>query len=493
MDTDVNLSGTEDPRAFAAAARPLDVRRVRRFWTHTRLALLVVLDAVAALWATSIASAGRYRLGLAELPATVAGSGRTVSYDAFSLFTVGVWLVMLASTRAYVGSKRLSLWEQAAAVARAAVGVVAVLGVVTMFARLQIARGFVLVSLVALVLLTVIGRIVVIVVFRLLMRMGIQTDRVLLVGPPSDVAELRDHLRRTSRQVRVVGELVPVGADVDSLCAQIRARCRASGVTSVIATDHAIPAGGSRELAAALHDQGVTTLVAPGTREVLGPSLHLHAVGDLLLLRVGTGHRALWQRLAKSTLDRLLAVVGLVALLPLMVAIALLVRSDGGPAMFRQVRVGRHGRAFRIWKFRTMCPDAEQRLHDEGLYDDYVANGFKLPPDRDPRITRIGRWLRSTSLDELPQLFNVLGGSMSLVGPRPVIPAELELYGDLRRAYVSLRPGVTGYWQANGRSEVGFPERGIIDSYYYDHQSLRLDVRILARTIGAVIARRGAQ
>ncbi len=491
----MNLSGIEDPRAFAAAARPLDVRRVRRSWTHTRLALLVVLDAVAALWATSIASASRYRLGLAELPATVAGagSGRTVSYDAFSLFTVGVWLAMLGATRTYAGSKRLSLWEQAAAVARAAVGVVAVLGVVTMFARLEIARGFVLVSLVALVLLTVFGRAALIVVFRLLMRMGIQTDRVLLVGPPSDVAELRDHLRRTSREVRVVGELMPGGADVDSLCAQINARCRASGVTSVIATDHAIPTGASRELAASLHDQGVTTLVAPGTREVLGPSLHLFAVGDLLLLRVGTGHRAPLQRLTKSMLDRGLALIGLIIMFPVMVTIAVLVRRDGGPAMFRQVRVGRNGRPFRIWKFRTMSPDAEQRLHDEGLYERYVANGFKLPADEDPRITRIGRWLRSTSLDELPQLVNVLVGSMSLVGPRPVVPAELELYGSLRRAYVSLRPGLTGYWQANGRSDVGFPERAVIDSYYYDHQSLRLDLRILARTLGAVITRRGAQ
>jgi lipopolysaccharide/colanic/teichoic acid biosynthesis glycosyltransferase len=192
-------------------------------------------------------------------------------------------------------------------------------------------------------------------------------------------------------------------------------------------------------------------------------------------------------------LDRGLALIGLIIMFPVMVTIAVLVRRDGGPAMFRQVRVGRNGRPFRIWKFRTMSPDAEQRLHDEGLYERYVANGFKLPADEDPRITRIGRWLRSTSLDELPQLVNVLVGSMSLVGPRPVVPAELELYGSLRRAYVSLRPGLTGYWQANGRSDVGFPERAVIDSYYYDHQSLRLDLRILARTLGAVITRRGAQ
>ncbi len=139
-----------------------------------------------------------------------------------------------------------------------------------------------------------------------------------------------------------------------------------------------------------------------------------------------------------------------------------------------------------------MCVDAEERLHREGLYERYVANGFKLPPGEDPRITRLGAWLRRTSLDELPQLLNVLNGTMSLVGPRPVVPAELELYGELRRAYIGLRPGVTGYWQANGRSDVGFPERAVLDSYYYDHQSLRLDMRILFHTVTAVLARKGA-
>jgi exopolysaccharide production protein ExoY len=139
-----------------------------------------------------------------------------------------------------------------------------------------------------------------------------------------------------------------------------------------------------------------------------------------------------------------------------------------------------------------MAPDAESRLVREGLYERYVANGYKLPADEDPRITRTGRFLRRTSLDELPQLINVLLGQMSLVGPRPVVEKELDCYGPLVGAYTGVKPGVTGYWQVNGRSDVGFPERGELDAYYYDHRSLRFDLRILARTALTVVLRRGA-
>ena len=147
---------------------------------------------------------------------------------------------------------------------------------------------------------------------------------------------------------------------------------------------------------------------------------------------------------------------------------------------------------FTVYKFRSMAGDAEERLRRDGLWEAYVANGFKLPPGDDPRITGFGAMLRRTSLDELPQLFNALNGTMSLVGPRPVVPEELACYGELTSVYTGVRPGVTGYWQVNGRSDVGFPERAELDAYYYDNRSLRVDLRILVRTIVAVVLRVGA-
>jgi lipopolysaccharide/colanic/teichoic acid biosynthesis glycosyltransferase len=167
--------------------------------------------------------------------------------------------------------------------------------------------------------------------------------------------------------------------------------------------------------------------------------------------------------------------------------------SSRGPALFRHTRVGRDGRAIRVTKFRTMVPDAVERLErDLDLQRRYIDGGFKLQTDDDPRITRLGRVLRRASLDELPQLWDVLVGRMSIVGPRPVMPAELSSYGPYVGAYLAVKPGITGLWQVTGRSDVGFPERGRIDYFYASRWTLWFDVKVLLRTVPAVLARRGA-
>lgn len=197
----------------------------------------------------------------------------------------------------------------------------------------------------------------------------------------------------------------------------------------------------------------------------------------------------------KRALDVALSSLLVVLLLPVLTLIGLAVLlTSRGPVIFRQRRLGLGGREFPILKFRTMVRGAEEQLlADPALRTAYVRGDFKLPNARDPRVTRVGRVLRATSLDELPQLFNVLAGHMSLVGPRPIVPAELALYGDWRHAYLSVRPGLTGLWQISGRNQIKFPHRAEIDAEYVRRCSAAIDLQVLLRTPGAVVRCRGSE
>jgi exopolysaccharide production protein ExoY len=193
-------------------------------------------------------------------------------------------------------------------------------------------------------------------------------------------------------------------------------------------------------------------------------------------------------------LDVVLALSMLLVTAPVLLVLAGVVKATSpGPAFFRQVRVGAGGRRFRILKLRTMVSDAEEQLQrDPGLRHEYLASHFKVPSGLDPRLTPVGRFLRKTSLDELPQLVNVLLGQMSMVGPRPVVPEELEMFGDLSPAYLSVRPGLTGYWQVCGRSLVTGSDRLALDRHYLENRNIALDLKILVLTIPAVLRCRGA-
>ena len=198
-----------------------------------------------------------------------------------------------------------------------------------------------------------------------------------------------------------------------------------------------------------------------------------------------------WQRIAKRAVDILLALVALLMLAPVMVLVALAVRFDSpGPVIFRQTRCGKGGKLFSFLKFRGMVVDAEARRADLDALNEADGPIFKIR--NDPRVTRVGRIIRRTSLDELPQLWNVLRGDMSLVGPRPPIPAEVEHYESWQRDRLLATPGVTGLWQVSGRSELRFTEMVKLDLEYIEHWSFWLDLRILARTVLVVICTRGA-
>jgi Undecaprenyl-phosphate galactose phosphotransferase WbaP len=211
-------------------------------------------------------------------------------------------------------------------------------------------------------------------------------------------------------------------------------------------------------------------------------------VRDLLV--VGVGARI------KRLMDTLLAGLGVLVLSPLLLALALLVKiTSRGPVLFGHQRLGEAGRSIRVYKFRSMAVNAEARLQellgtDPVLRAEYEAT-YKLKED--PRVTWLGRWLRRTSLDELPQLINVLRGDLSLVGPRPIVADEIAKYGPASAAILRVRPGVTGLWQVSGRSDLDYAERVRLDMDYITNWSLWLDLRILSATLPAVLRRKGAR
>jgi exopolysaccharide biosynthesis polyprenyl glycosylphosphotransferase len=233
--------------------------------------------------------------------------------------------------------------------------------------------------------------------------------------------------------------------------------------------------------------------VSSGSRLHIPPQVpHIVPSADRIALDAAVARPgSLAYRLSKRVLDIFLALVGLVLLLPLLPAIVLLIRLDSsGPILFRQKRVGRGGKLFTCYKFRSMVVNAEALKPN--LVDRNEATGPAFKIRLDPRITAIGAFLRRSSLDEVPQLFNVLLGHMSIVGPRPQIPAEVELYEPWHRGRLQVQPGITCLWQISGRSLISFDEWMRLDLEYVKRRSLRLDIDILLRTLPAVIARKGA-
>jgi exopolysaccharide biosynthesis polyprenyl glycosylphosphotransferase len=282
---------------------------------------------------------------------------------------------------------------------------------------------------------------------------------------------------------------VPVVGDLSQVAEVVGAMgCDAVAVTSDDATRHNY----LRELAWALEGAGVELLVDPGLVEVAGPRMHIRPLMGFPLLHVEEPHFTGWRRVVKRVSDLVLASVGLVVLSPVMFAIAAVVKlHDGGPVIFRQTRVGRGGQLFTMLKFRSMVIDADKRKADLMAQNEGNGGLFKLR--NDPRITPVGKILRDFSLDELPQLFNVLAGSMSLVGPRPHLASELaEMPREaVRRSLVT--PGLTGLWQVSGRSDLEGDDAIRLDLRYVENWSLTLDLLILWKTASAVLAKRGAR
>ena len=197
-------------------------------------------------------------------------------------------------------------------------------------------------------------------------------------------------------------------------------------------------------------------------------------------------------RAFKRIVDIILGCIGLVLLSPVFLILSICIKIDSkGPVIFAHKRIGKNGKKFNMYKFRSMYENAEEMIENfnEEQKREWQEN-FKL--ENDPRITKVGKFLRKTSLDELPQIINIIKGDLSIIGPRPIVDEELEKYGENKEKFLSITPGLTGYWQANGRSNTTYEERMQMELYYIDNQSLWLDIKIFFKTIVSVLKKEGA-
>ncbi|QAY72213.1 sugar transferase [Agromyces protaetiae] len=323
---------------------------------------------------------------------------------------------------------------------------------------------------------------------------GRMLSRVLLVGAASTTEPVANELARHPKAgYRVVGEFVPT-PDASLREHLANAVDLADAEIVMVTGSDVLDPGRVRELDRTLHDlrRDVRLVFSPSVTNVSASRVRTHAAAGMPLVHVGRSPAAGPLLAAKRAVDVAGSLAIIVALLPVLVTVAVLVATTShGPVFYAQERIGREGRTFRILKFRSMVVDADDRL--AALLAEQGTAGtplFKI--ERDPRLTPVGAVLRRYSLDELPQLFNVLTGDMSLIGPRPQRPAEVALYDEVAMRRLAVRPGMTGLWQVSGRSRLTWDEALALDLYYIENWSLGADVSILARTFRAVVGSDGA-
>jgi exopolysaccharide biosynthesis polyprenyl glycosylphosphotransferase len=445
-------------------------------------------------------------LGCATLGVFIAAEVRfdsdvTGPYLALSLMLPVLWLTSLWLAGGYdvrfIGTGS----DEFRKVLSAGVGLTAAIAVFSYAINIELSRVYVLIALPATTVFDVFARFAVRKHLHRLRTAGRCMLSVVAVGHESAVADLINELHRDQYHGMTVvgacvaqpsgsGEIagVPVHGDLDDITDVVR-KCHADTVAVLACPE--MNGIRLRSLAWELEKTGTDLCVSPALLDVAGPRTTIRPTAGLTLLHVDHPQLGGIKLLMKGLFDRCAAAAGLILLSPLMAALAAAIwLHDGGPALFTQIRVGRDGHAFKIYKFRTMVVDAEQRKQELLTAHDRDHVLFKL--QRDPRITAVGAFLRRWSVDELPQLINVLLGDMSLVGPRPALPDEAEQYADHVRRRLIVKPGLTGLWQVNGRADLSWDESVRLDLRYVENWSFALDLQIMWKTISALAWGAGA-
>ena len=375
------------------------------------------------------------------------------------------------------------------------------IAIISYAAKAELARGYVVVAFPSLTILDLAARYALRKRLHRLRGHGAFMHKVVVAGHPDVVADIIRQLRRdayhgltvvaaclagTSGEAEIGG--VPAVDGLDRVAA-VAADFGADTVAVLSCPE--LSGMRLRELAWDLEKTGTSLCVAPAVLDIAGPRTSIWPAAGLPLVYMDHPEFTGIPRFMKLVFDKTIACAALAALSPLLAAIALMIKiHDGGPVLFSQVRVGVAGRRFRIYKFRTMVSDAEALK--ERLAEHNEAAGVLFKMRSDPRITTVGAWLRRLSLDELPQLFNVVLGDMSLVGPRPALPEETDRYHEHMRRRLAVKPGITGLWQVNGRSDLPWEEAVRLDLRYVENWSLMLDLQILWKTWSAISGGAGA-
>ena len=479
---------TELPLVAApGVAEPATRVRMRRW-----VCAIVISDGVAGV----LAAAGMFvaRVGLPD------GSRYGLPFLAPA---VAGWLVAIALAGGYDTRHIAAGFDYYRRAVAAGVWVLAAAAFTSFVLHADVSRALVLGSVPAATLLTITGRYFIRQALHHLLRGAHATHRVIAIGLPHDVWQLVAHMHRASfAGYRVVGAITPsdsrelelpfgvVWAGSDVCDALLQARVLGADTIAVVATQLLAP-GQLRRLSWELEGSDIDLVLAPAITDVAGPRISSHPVAGLPLLCVEKPVFAGPRRVVKNALDRVLGALALAMLAPLVAAVALSVKlTSRGPVLYRQERVGINGTTFRVVKFRSMRVGAHEEVEQLSDANEHDGPLFKIR--RDPRLTPIGAFLRRWSLDEVPQLWNVLRGDMSLVGPRPPLPAEVERYGaDVRRRLL-VKPGMTGLWQVSGRAQLSWEESVRLDLYYVDNWSVGLDLVLLWKTLACVLRGQGA-
>jgi exopolysaccharide biosynthesis polyprenyl glycosylphosphotransferase len=466
-------------------------RRVRA-WTVAYRRQLVVLDICSALAAAWLAF--DLRFGSTDAQDSV--------YIWLGLALPVLWLAALQLAGGYderfvgVGS------DEFRRVFNAGACLTAVVAIFSYATKTELARGYIVAALPCMILFDLAARYV---LRRRLHRQRAQgacMRKVVVVGHLDVISELTAVLRReTYHGLSVVAACIvgthhrdpvidgiPVIGGLNNVADVVR---RFQADTVAVLACREMMGARLRDLAWTLEKSGTDICVAPSLLDVAGPRTTIRPIAGLPLLHMEHPEFTGVKRVVKAAFDRAIAGTALALLLPVLGVIAVTIAlGDRGPVLFRQTRVGKDGTPFTLFKFRTMVADAEQRKAELMAMNDGAGLLFKMR--KDPRVTRVGGWLRRYSLDELPQLLNVLIGDMSLVGPRPALPDETTHYGDYVRRRLAVKPGITGLWQVNGRSNLPWDDAVRLDVRYVENWSLALDLQILCKTWAAVTRGHGA-
>ncbi len=474
--------------------RPRHLRRVP--FSMQLKAALVGADLVATICGLAIATGVTAWLGWTD-----PGAERLLPT---ALASLPLWPVLYAHQGLYQARRISRRLEETRRVINSVLAGILVLAGISVLLQEELSRGWLVAVAVCVTGTLVLERELARRVINEFRARGVMTRRVVIVGRNEEATEVASALgEHRELGYQVVGFVadVPIGPVIDLRAGQdlgpylgrtteVLDLVRATKASGVIVATTGIDQESANRLIRDLTREGLYVELTSAMRDISSSRISVRPLGRYPVMCVEPVAQFSWRRVAKRGFDLVAASVGLVLVSPILLVSAVAIRvTSGKGVLFRQQRVGKDGEPFQLYKLRTMVQDAEERLAELQAHNEAAGPMFKMTDD--PRVTRVGKVLRATSIDELPQLFNVVKGDMSLVGPRPALPNEADQWDEALWERLRVQPGITGMWQVSGRYTASLETYARLDLYYVDNWSLVTDLAILARTVGVVVKRRG--